>query len=288
MHTNRILPIGILALSAIVTACQGTAIDNSTTSEGKSNSSDADSLISEFTLQESLLTASESYRVSNPTDTSYVTLSTSVQWPVTLGKNKITNLQDSIVYLMFDMKSTKELKNAIAKSVTDLSRYGLQGKIEKIDDIPESDVATKYYSSNALQLIECTEQTVTYSISSGEYMGGAHPNSQARPFTFILGEDRMVTFNYLFKPGSEKELMPKVLDAIAMNFSMSTDDLKKALNASPEEYLNNVYILNGTIAFHFNAYDILPYSYGAFEIYLMPYELDNILTPEACKLLLNQ
>ena len=280
--------LALLALSA----CQGTAIDNEKKADkpAKESGADVDSIISEFPLQESLLTASRSYKVTSDEDTSlvwYVTLNTSVQWPEALGKHKIDNLRDSIVTLTFGIDAHKDIRKAIVKSVTDSEQYGLTGRIEEVDTIPQAAEISEFYATKALQLIECTQQTVTYSATSSEYMGGAHPNSGATPFSFVLGTDQAVTMDYLFEKGAMKELEPMIIEAIAASHSMSVEDVKRALINSPSVIVNNVYIINGNIAFHYNPYDILPYSYGPSEAFIMPYNVENLLTPAAKELLLN-
>lgn len=280
--------VALLALSA----CQGAAIDNgeSTSTEANESSSDIDSIVSEFPLKEILLTASRSYKVTSSEDTSlvwYVTLNSSVQWPEALGKHKIDNLRDSIIALTFGAEAPKDINKAIVRSVTDLNIYGLDGKIEPIDTIPESAEISELYATKSLQLIECTQQTVTYSATSSDYMGGAHPNSGATPFSFVLATDRPVTMEYLFVKGAMKELEPMIIEAIASAHSMSVEELRRVMFNSPSTFTNNVYIINGNIAFHYNPYDILPYSYGPSEAFIMPYNVEHLLTPAAKELLLN-
>lgn len=286
-HWKSLIPATALIVG-MMSSCQGTAVDNTKGSE--SAETDIDSIISVFPLKECILTASESYRIKSTEDPSavyYLTLNTSVQWPESLGDHKIQNLRDSIINITFGEKAPDDIKKAIKESVTDAAQFGIGDKIEKIASIPDSIASNEFYSNHSLQLIECTEQTVTYSAAWSEYMGGAHPNSGATPFTFILGEDRIVNMDYLFKKGSEKELFPKILESLAMNYSMSVEELKQALLNSPQSVANNVYIINNTIVFHYNPYDILPYSYGPSDAYIIPYEVSNLLTPEAKKLLLD-
>jgi len=275
----------------VLGSCHDSATDNRKAPADSAGEPKAvtDSVISEFSLRESLLTASRSYKVTSADDpslVSYVTLNTSVQWPDALGKYKIDNLRDSIITLTFGAEAPKDIRKAITRSVTDLGLYGLEGKVETIDTIPKSAEMGEYYSTRTLQLIECTQHTVTYSATSSDYMGGAHPNSSAIPFTFVLDSDRAVTMDYLFTAGAMKELEPMILEAIAISHSMSVKELKDALLNSPVSVTNNVYIINGNIAFHYNPYDILPYSFGPSEAFIAPYAVEKYLTPEARKLLL--
>lgn len=286
-HFSTILTASA-AVAILAASCQGTAVDNSSDAAGKASS--ADSIISEFDLRESIKTASESYCIASDDSilgTVYMTVSTSVQWPEELGKYKIDNLRDTIINYTFDSKAPRDINKAIINNVTDVEQFELGGKPQKVDAIPDSMAMFAYYSNRTLQLVECTEQTVTYSATFSEYLGGAHPFSKSVPFTFILESDRIVNIDYLFAKGSESKLMPIVMGAIAGSHSMSTDELKAALLSNPEiNSASIVYLLNGSIVFHFNPYDILPYSFGPTDAYVSPYEVSDFLTPEAKKLLL--
>lgn len=287
---HSILIAQAVAAAAILASCQGTAIDNDKKTASAATEEPVDTTIAEFPLHESVMSASESYKVTASGDTAtvcFVTLSTSVQWPETIGKYKISALQDSIIDLTFGAEAPKEIKKAIRRSVTDLAAYGLEGTIVPIDTVPHGQGVDEYYSTRTLQLIECTQQTVTYSATVSGFMGGAHPNSSATPFSFILADDRPVTMEYLFLPGAEKELTPLILRAVADSHSITLDELKSVMLNTPAQARNNVYLLNGNIAFHYNPYELLPYSYGASEAYISPYEVEHLLTPAAKKLLLD-
>lgn len=277
----------------LLSGCQGTAVDNQSkeTADSAKNikAEEPDSLIAEFPLRESIMTASQSYKIVSDDDPAliwYVTINTSVQWPETIGKYKITNLQDSLIDITFGAKANKDIKKAIRNSITDLEAYGLTGKTTVIDTVPKSDSPGEFYVTRSLQLIECTQQTVTYSATYSDFLGGAHPNSSATPFSFVLETDQPVTMEYLFTKDSFKKIIPYVMQSIADSHSMTLDELKSAMFNSLENVRTNVYILNGNIAFHYNPYDILPYSFGPSEAYISPIEVEEYLTPAGKKLLL--
>lgn len=291
--TSRLLKLTACASAAlfVFSACQGTAIDNTTTpaADSKESAEPEDSTIVSFPLSESVMSSSETYRLTDSKDSTfvrYIVLSTSVQWPESLGKFKIDNLRDSIITTTFGPQAPKEIKKAIRQSVTGLANYGLDDNAEKIDTVPAAEEAGQYYVTRTLQLIECTQETVTYSATFAEYLGGAHPNSGATPFSFILSSDRPVTFDFLFLPDAMKTLQPMILESIALSKSISVEELQQALLNTPDAITNNVYLLNGMIAFHYNPYDILPYSYGPSEAFIMPDDIASLLTPEAKKLLI--
>ena len=141
---KTLLPLSVTA-AIFFNACQGTAIDN----KESSAKSDTTSVISEFQLQESILTASESYRITSSDEDStvyYLSLSSSVQWPESLGKHKIQALRDTIISIAFGPTKYNDVRNAIKASVTDVSQFGLGDKIERIESVPDSIAPCRWWN----------------------------------------------------------------------------------------------------------------------------------------------
>lgn len=277
-----------VALVWLMSACQGTAIDNEKSGNMSATEADIDSIVSEFDLDEKMFTASANYMFVDETDSQpgYLTVSTSVQWPEQLGKYKIDALRDTIRSLAFGVDSPADIRKAVARSVTDVASFGLPGKVTPVTSVPDSAGMFAYYSNRVVQLVECTQQTVTYSISLSEYMGGAHPNSNTTFFTFILDSGKILTPEILFTGDWKKTVEPVLMQSIAAELGMSVEETKSALLASPFDVSPDVYLSNGIIIFHYNPYEILPYSAGAIDAPVSPYEVSAVLTPAAHKLLM--
>lgn len=283
---KSVFPLAAVALMSIVSACQGTAIDNE--KSGKVSETDTDSIVSEFDLDEKLFTASANYKFEDEAASisGYLTVSTSVQWPEELGKYKIDALRDTIISLTFGENAADDIRKAVAGSVTDMSSFEHLGKVTPVESVPDSAGMFAYYSNRLVQLVECTQETVTYSVSISEYMGGAHPNTTTTFFTYILESGKILTPELLFTGDWKKIVEPVLMQSIASTLGMSVEETKGALLASPDDVVPDVYISNGIIVFHYNPYDILPYSAGAIDAPVSPYEVASVLTPEARKLLM--
>lgn len=285
---KSIIPMAAVALVSLMSGCQGTAIDNEKSGNTSAAEADIDSIVSEFDLDEKLFTASANYMFVDETDSQpgYLTVSTSVQWPEQLGKYKIDALRDTIRSLAFGVDSPADIRKAVARSVTDVASFGLPGKVTPVTSVPDSAGMFAYYSNRVVQLVECTQQTVTYSVSLSEYMGGAHPNSNTTFFSFILDSGKILTPEILFTGDWKKIVEPVLMQSIAAELGMSVDETKSALLASPFDVSPDVYLSNGIIIFHYNPYEILPYSAGAIDAPVSPYEVSAVLTPVAHKLLM--
>lgn len=285
---KSIISLSAMLLLSLASACQGTAIDNEKSGKVSNEDADIDSVVYEFDLDEKLYTASANYMFVDEADSQpgYLTVSTSVQWPEELGKYKIDALHDTIISLAFGVEAPREIRKAVAKSVTDVAAFGLPGKVSPVTSVPDSAGMFAYYSNRMVQLVECTQQTVTYSVSLSEYMGGAHPNSNTTFFTFILESGKILSPEILFTGDWKKAVEPVLMQSIASLLGMSVEETKGALLASPFDVSPDIYISNGIIIFHYNPYEILPYSAGAIDAPVSPYEVSAVLTPEAHKLLM--
>lgn len=285
---KSILPIGAILLASAMSACQGKAIDNEKSEEKSQQDAAVDSIVSEFDLDEKLYTASANYKFEDDEDamSGYLTVSTSVQWPEELGKFKIDALRDTIMSLTFGADAPSDIRKAVVNSVTDVASFGLPGKVTEVSTVPDSAGMYAYYSNRVVQLVECTQQTVTYSVSVSEYMGGAHPNSGTVFFTYILESGKILSPENLFTKDWKKIVEPVLMQSIAATLGMSVNETKSALLAQPLEVSSDIYISNGIIIFHYNPYDILPYSAGSIDAAISPYEISAVLTPEARKILM--
>ena len=67
--------------------------------------------------------------------------------------------------------------------------------------------------------------------------------------------------------------------------AVSVKELDSELLVKPLPVSKDVYVLNGMLVFHYNPYDILPYSYGTIDVDVAPYQVRDYLTPEAYRML---
>lgn len=222
--------------------------------------------------------------------TSYLNISTTAEWPRTIGTADLTVLQQYIIRTMFpeqknDTAST-DIDRAIRQFVNDAAVYELGNRITPIDTIPTQPYLYDYYSRTQLSMIEISQEMVSYNVASQQFFGGAHPMQNSSPFTFVFGESGIVTLEWLFNPGYEPMLQKVLTTALAAQLDMPENELSQQLLVSSIPVSKTLYIEEGTIKFHYNPYEILPYSYGSIDIAVSPYEVDPLLTPKAKALLI--
>lgn len=282
MRKRSILLTSALASLALLSACGGKS------DEGAGQAVSNDGLITSLPLSMNIKSAEKSYRITStdPEFTCYLTISTSLQWPEAIASYDIKPLQDTILTLMYpDVKEPLDVNAAITQFVTDAKSFDLGDEITEVDTVPELSIDNQiYYASNQLQMMEISDELVTFSITASQYMGGAHPMTTSIPFTYDFDSSEIISFGWLFKEGADENLVPVLKEAIASQLNMTVQDFEDSL-LSDFKVSDMVYILNGHIVFHYNPYEILPYSFGSIDAVIYPSEITDILTPQAVTLL---
>ena len=278
------MKLQLFGLSAIALTM---ALATNSCGKGGDSASSADSLISSLEIDMNIKTASRSYSISNtdPATEFFLTISANVQWPEKIGDYDIKPLQDTIVSLAFPVAKTDKVEDAIIAYLADAKSYELGDQIKDVDQVPSTDENyNDFYNSVKVQMLEVNDQLATFAVAVSQFMGGAHPNSAVSPFTYDLSRAAVIDYSFLLKPGSEQQLVGPLSESICATLNLSETELNESL-LNGFSISKTVYILDGLIYFHYNPYDILPYSFGAIDAPVQPYAVRDLLTPEAQKLL---
>ena len=252
-----------------------------------SNPSPGGAEVEEFPINTTLLTSSETYFgvPDSVLGDTYLTLTASILWPEKVSDRDIRPLQDTIMHVAFPASYDNNPRHAIREFVTDVSAYQL-GKMKAVDKVKKvGESVRSYYSEVSGRLIEVNVQSCTYLISFSEYMGGAHPNHASVVMSYDFTRGKCIDYDYLFKEGAESKLQGLILESLAANMAVSVKELDSELLVKPLPVSKDVYVLNGMLVFHYNPYDILPYSYGTIDVDVAPYQVRDYLTPEAYSML---
>lgn len=234
-----------------------------------------------------IMDGSKSYKITSEDSDFYcfLTLSASIQWPYKIDVYNIRELQEEIIRRAFpDAKSVNPVK-VLKEYMDNPQSFELGDNSIAIDKVPdEPDLTVDYYNNVRTQMLEIDDVLATFNVSATQYLGGAHPNTVSSPFTYLLSDNQVVDNRFLFKNGYEQTLLNLLKETIAAQLNMSEEELSQAL-------LNGfvlsecVYILDGMIVYHYNTYELLPYSYGAIDAQIPPYLMEEYLTDNAKALL---
>lgn len=252
-----------------------------------SENADANSEINSFKITQNIKTSSCTYLMTGLGDSAHITLSTLVNWPEKLSDYDIHTLQDSILSMAFPHYNGNDVDGAIKEYI------GHPGNMFENDSTltftpveSTTETMASYTADITVNTTDITQEYVTYRYDFSSYMGGAHPIWGSDFLTYIYKSSKIVSLEWLLKPGSESAVLPIVTEAIASEVQLSPYDLKQQMIADSLYVSDIVYIYNGLITFHYNPYALLPYSYGAIDAKVAPYEISEYMTPEAKELLL--
>lgn len=269
-------------LGALATACGG---------NGESKSA-GEVEITQFAVNEVIMTADRNYRAVSALDTVYLDQYVSLLWPKTLGDADIATLRDSIMYFCFADTLSKTPDEAIQRFISDTSLLTGDGTTEPlytvtpVDSLPEGvDALGCYFNNVTGSVIELDEEMITYQVTSSTYLGGAHPMTVIRPFTYDFETGQVLDVDNMFRPECRDSIMPVIVNALARQLDVPVSGLDRAgIFSSQLTYPGQPYINNNTLYFHYNPYDIAPYSSGMIDVAVYPYEVDTFLRPEVRKL----
>lgn len=272
----------------------GTLMGALTACSGHSGTAGGDVFVSRFPVSEVILGADRNYRVtSSEGDTIYLDRYASIHWPENIGDADLKPLHDSLLIYCFADSTLTDPEKGIRRFVTDTSMFDdndpdapVSFAIQPIDSFPD-DVETFgcWFENVTANILELDEEKITFQVNISSYLGGAHPVSLSRPFTFDLLTGTVLTLDNILRPGCTDSVMPVIIRALARQLDVPVSGLDRAgIFTSQLTYPGQPYICKNTLYFHYNPYDIAPYSSGMIDVAVYPYEVRRFLTPQARRL----
>lgn len=222
----------------------------------------------------------------NAEQDTYTMASVALQWPLRFGDNDLTALQDSLLMLTFG--ETGNPDEVIENYLQHPQGYG-DKVLDLIDDLPAEAVGQAMVLSNSVSVssVGFCERYIVYKVDNYEYSGGAHPNLYSHFLNYDIKNNRVLDFNDIFVENSEEALLKIVTQHLLGNyFAESLEELgEKSGIFTDQIYVSrNVFLIGDSIIFHYNPYDIAPWSEGIISVKVPVYELRRLLTPEVREL----
>lgn len=174
---------------------------------------------------------------------------------------------------------TMKLKNDLQTAKNRFRQY-VESQLEENTDI----------SSFELTMQESNFQYITYNTNGlvciinhcYSYAGGAHGMYANIPVIFDLEQNKILTKNDIFKPGSDEAIIKLIIKYFIANGDADDKPSDESEGIFKEDVFveNNIGIQNGSIIFYYQPYDINSYLAGAYTAVvklsdLLPYITDN-------------
>ena len=268
-----LLCAGILPAAATLTSCGGRIHHEESTGGA-------------FRAVSEIYDVSRIYPGYNGSDSCSLNLSAQVEWPLEFGSADIKPLQAAISELAFDNRSAGSVAAVLDSFLTSTDDYGLEIDNKEQGEPASMNPVAAYERQVSVSRGELTRDMVSYNIVDMSYMGGAHPNTYTRTFTYAFDPGVVLTPDNLFAADSMSVVFEAINRQAAYRFEVQPGELTKAglfdniINVSPL-----VSLQDGMVVFHYNPYEIAPYSYGAIDITVAPWEIEQALTSLGKRLL---
>lgn len=209
-----------------------------------------------------------------------------VEWPNSLGGKNIAPLQDSLVKALCPDTVITGIDAALTTSASRPEGMN-QFKITAIDSIPQDKPSMVYSKMTSITVKSFNPDYVVYKISNYTYSGGAHGINESHYINYDLNKGEALNFEKIFVPGYEDLIIDKIKDALMEQYSVSSiEELQERGIFTDQLFVShNIYLEGSDVVFHYNPYEIGPYSLGSINVYIPNYAINEILTPTARELL---
>ena len=130
------------------------------------------------------------------------------------------------------------------------------------------------------EFIPSREGTLCYKLQKVSFGGGAHGMESTQYLMFDSNSGKPIGLDDIFKDGYSEQLCNNLVDALARKLSVEGIDAVKKMGYlyNMDMYVTgNFRMDNDSIIFHYNRYEIAPYSFGETEIVLGLNELEEIM-----------
>ncbi len=272
-----------LAIALTTGAC-ASKTENPKTADVKSD-------ITDFEVRQTVKSLERTYvgegteAVYDDTISVYSTVRMAIEWPSVMGSNDIKVLQDSLIKAIFDTTGVS-IDAAMLASAARPEGFD-QFRMKQVDSIPGDVRAMTYTRDKIASVITFSPGFVVYQIMTATYDGGAHGMTESRYLNYDLNAGKVIDYGSAFKPGSEEALLQAVKDNLMTQYNASSiKELSGRGIFTDQIYVSKNFYLQGyDVVFHYNPYDIAPYSEGSVDVRVPYFQISDYLTQEVTSLL---
>lgn len=250
----------------------------------------SDSRINNFEVVQTIKSAERDYScvgadaVFNDSIPVYSKVSVTIQWPDKMGEYNIKPLQDSLMAAIYE--SPKASIDETILAALESPRGNDIYKMEPVDSIPAHKLAMTLYNDKIASAVTFDRNYIVYQVMTSIYDGGAHGMSVSHFINYDFDSARVITPELAFRPGSDEKLLEAIKSQLMKMYGVTTlQQLDSKGVFSAQIFLSNEFYLQGyNVMFHYNPYDIAPYSTGSIDVPVPYYMIRECLTPEVFRL----
>jgi hypothetical protein len=186
------------------------------------------------------------------------------------ANEKVCNLINGhLMELLLKQSSELSVDEAVAEYIEDVK-----------SEFHGDEVANVYYDHLTGRAEYGKENVINYRLIEDVFTGGAHPCIQTTILRFNTQTGDFITLNDVFPTLNQPQLQKILLEKLMKDQNVhSIDELhqKGILEMTDMFVSNNFALLEDSIEFHYNEYDIAPYAYGTCTICLSYDEAKEVM-----------
>lgn len=274
-----------LAMATAVASCSGN------TNKPATPDSESENVITNFEIVQTVKSLERNYICEgapahyNDSTEVYSTVRIAVEWPEKMNGYNIKTLQDSLLSAIFD-KPEQTIEASMTASAAQPEGSDLF-KMKEIDSIPSSEPAMVYSRDMIASVITFSPLFISYQIMTATYNGGAHGMTESSYVNYDFSTGKVLTYDDTFMPESEPKLLQAIKDNLMTRYNVSSmEELDRRGIFTDQIYVSKNFYLQGyDVIFHYNPYDIAPYSEGSINVRVPYFQIPDCLTPEITRLL---
>ena len=187
------------------------------------------------------------------------------------ANEKVCNLINGhLMELLLKQSSELSVDEAVAEYIEDVK-----------SEFHGDEVANVYYDHLTGRAEYGKENVINYRLIEDVFTGGAHPCIQTTILRFNTQTGDFITLNDVFPTLNQPQLQKILLEKLMKDQNVhSIDELhqKGILEMTDMFVSNNFALLEDSIEFHYNEYDIAPYAVGACTIRVSYQDVKDIIS----------
>ncbi len=217
----------------------------------------------------------------------YTTVDIAIQWPTRFGDHDITALQDTLLSRAFDVAPGTPVDLAIKQELARPIGYGEDELTVATYAQLDADTLCRrvvYNRSINLSTIGFCEKYIVYRCNHIEDRELWHPNLFRHFINYDMKTNRVIEFNDIFLPDHEQQLLEIITQRLLDKYyAVSLEELQKKSDIFADNiYVSReIYLTGDEVVFHYDPYEIGPWSIGEIDIHVPTHLLSDLLTDYA-------
>lgn len=295
--------VTLAVMSSIVFSCKQKSSDTVIVSESvEDDTVVVNPEVDNFNIKQQFKSLSQLYKVNAGDNDApvYVAFDANIQWPLKYGNYKVKALQDTIIGAILQGK-TQNVNgidealvawannfSRVCKGVTSPDAMELVGENTLIKEQHPYGSDKGYLTKITAKITEINDQTVTYHVSQVLSEPDQMTWTSSTMFTFDINQGRVLTYDDLLLPDAKPGVLPYLQSALQSLYYADDEKQLKDMGIFVDQLFlsKDVFITDGQLVFHYQAGSIGVVKLGEINVPIAPFAIEEYLTPEAKKLLL--